>query len=194
MGCKIVDCKKNVFRRGWCAMHWQRWRRHGDPMVENQMSSIRTVDEKMDYHLARGIRDSECLIMEGGINSRGYKQIRIDNRLTLLHRLVLERKIGRPLKQDECALHSCHRPNCCEASHLRVGTKLDNSRDMFEAGRANPPKGETHPSARLTEANVMEIRSKWAFGQSFASLGREYGIACKNIRCVVKRQTWKHVA
>lgn len=31
--CKIEDCERMVFGRGWCAMHWKRWYKHGDPMV-----------------------------------------------------------------------------------------------------------------------------------------------------------------
>ena len=30
--CKIEDCAKPVRARGWCATHWQRWQRHGDPL------------------------------------------------------------------------------------------------------------------------------------------------------------------
>ena len=28
--CSIDDCRKPVEARGWCAMHYSRWRRHGD--------------------------------------------------------------------------------------------------------------------------------------------------------------------
>lgn len=29
--CKIEGCGKKHFARGWCSMHWNRWRKHGDP-------------------------------------------------------------------------------------------------------------------------------------------------------------------
>lgn len=29
--CKINDCENPVAGRGWCKLHWQRWRRTGDP-------------------------------------------------------------------------------------------------------------------------------------------------------------------
>jgi hypothetical protein len=29
--CSIEGCGKSVKGRGWCAMHWRRWRKHGDP-------------------------------------------------------------------------------------------------------------------------------------------------------------------
>lgn len=31
--CSIDGCGKPVTGRGWCSMHWQRWRTHGDPLV-----------------------------------------------------------------------------------------------------------------------------------------------------------------
>ena len=176
-------------------MHWQRWRRHGDPMAEHQMSPLRDIDEKIDFHLGRAVQDGDCLIVSGGMNTEGYKQIRVDGRLRLLHRLVLERSIGRELGPEDLALHSCHRPNCCQVSHLRVGTKKDNSDDMFLAEREKPVKGVAHPSAKLSEDDVREIRRKFdAGGYTFASLGRQYGVAYQGIRQIVRRRTWKHVA
>lgn len=30
--CKIDGCERESAGRGWCQMHWQRWRKYGDPM------------------------------------------------------------------------------------------------------------------------------------------------------------------
>lgn len=30
--CSIEDCERKVYARGWCAAHWQRNRRYGDPL------------------------------------------------------------------------------------------------------------------------------------------------------------------
>ena len=30
--CKIKGCSNNSKARGWCSMHWTRWKRHGDPL------------------------------------------------------------------------------------------------------------------------------------------------------------------
>ena len=31
--CSIDGCENRSCARGWCDMHWKRWKRHGDPMV-----------------------------------------------------------------------------------------------------------------------------------------------------------------
>jgi HNH endonuclease len=56
---------------------------------------------------------------EGKINS---PQIR-------LHRLVLERKLGRPIRPGFHALHHCDNKRCVNPDHLYEGTHKDNMRD-----------------------------------------------------------------
>lgn len=34
--CAIEDCERNKYCRGWCKMHYTRWRTHGDPMKTNR--------------------------------------------------------------------------------------------------------------------------------------------------------------
>lgn len=35
--CSIENCDKRVAGRGWCKLHWQRWRRTGDPNKVRQV-------------------------------------------------------------------------------------------------------------------------------------------------------------
>lgn len=36
MTCKIDGCDKRARGRGWCAAHYWRWRKHGDPRITKQ--------------------------------------------------------------------------------------------------------------------------------------------------------------
>lgn len=29
--CTVENCERKSMARGWCSMHWKRWRKHGDP-------------------------------------------------------------------------------------------------------------------------------------------------------------------
>ncbi|MEZ5411042.1 MAG: hypothetical protein R2761_23630 [Acidimicrobiales bacterium] len=33
MTCSIETCEKPAAKRGWCGMHYERWRQHGDPTI-----------------------------------------------------------------------------------------------------------------------------------------------------------------
>jgi DNA transposition AAA+ family ATPase len=77
---------------------------------------------------------------------------------------------------------------------LSTGTNLDNIHDKMNKDRSNAPKGERSWSARLTEDNVLEIRSKYAAGGiSQKDLAIEYGVLAPAISQIINRKKWKHI-
>jgi hypothetical protein len=46
--CKIDGCSDPVSGRGWCSMHWQRWRNNGDPLIVKRRAKQPAVCEKPD--------------------------------------------------------------------------------------------------------------------------------------------------
>lgn len=51
--CRIEGCDKKVAKRGWCGMHYARWRRHGDPVWE-QPARACSIDGCDEPHYGRG--------------------------------------------------------------------------------------------------------------------------------------------
>ena len=92
-------------------------------------------------------------------------------------------------------LHGCDNRGCVNPDHLYLGDYSRNLRDAYErGGRARRPKGETHHRAKVTEADVRDIRHRYAGGQvTQAALGIEYGIGCDQVSRIVNRHVWAHV-
>lgn len=90
--------------------------------------------------------------------------------------------------------HACDTPLCVNPEHLWLGTRSDNTKDMWQKGRANPghPKGEANGTSKLTVADVTQIRQVYRKGLG-CSLARQYGVSPQVIHAVVTRKSWRHV-
>jgi hypothetical protein len=90
--------------------------------------------------------------------------------------------------------HSCDNPGCCNPAHIFAGTVAQNMADRDAKGRHWVRHGEQHASARLTEADVREIRRRHAAGEaSYTGLAFTFGVHIQTIASIVQRKTWKHV-
>lgn len=81
-----------------------------------------------------------------------------------------------------------------KSSERRRQRKLENPRPRQKPGPKNPPRGESHPNAKVTEDLVREIRVRYAAGGiTLRELAERYGLGKGCIGGVVYRRTWKHV-
>lgn len=84
--------------------------------------------------------DKPCILVGGG---NWYPMTRVfveTGKLRLRiqvgkHRVVLEKKLGRPIKPGYFACHKCDNKNCIEPEHLFEGTHRDNTNDAIRKGR-----------------------------------------------------------
>lgn len=78
----------------------------------------------------------ECWLWRGRPNKGGYGRLRVGGRRSIYaHRFALEQHLGRPLRDDEDALHSCDTPLCVNPAHLRPGDQPTNVADAVERDR-----------------------------------------------------------
>lgn len=110
----------------------------------------------------------------------------------LVHRLVLMAFVG----PCPVGMEGCHYPDRDPANNrvdnLRWDTHAGNMGDTVLHGTSN--RGEKHPLARLTEADVRSIRNLYATGKySHGRLGREFMVHRETIGSVVRRESWRHV-
>jgi hypothetical protein len=90
-------------------------------------------------------------------------------------------------------LHRCDTPACVNPSHLFLGTRADNNRDKQVKGRAYRPAGAAHGEAKLTDAQVIEIRRRRAAGERGTDLAAEFGVSPSLIHLIHARKAWKHL-
>jgi hypothetical protein len=61
-------------------------------------------------------------------------------------------------------------------------------------GPKNPPRGERNHLHKMTEAQIVEIRLKYATGNyQQRPLAKEYGLSQATLGAIVRCETWKHV-
>lgn len=75
--CTVPECNKRVQGHGWCAMHYRRWRVHGDLSV---------VRNRWEGHKSVGYK-----------NTLGYLVVTVDGHQAYEHVVVAERALGKPL-------------------------------------------------------------------------------------------------
>jgi hypothetical protein len=100
-------------------------------------------------------------------------------------------------------LHRCpggDNRRCCNPGHLYLGTVTDNNRDSRNAGHNHFSthffKGERHANAKLTQAQVDQIRALWdysriAYGQQ-TKIAKMFGVTRYAIYRIIHGDNWVH--
>ena len=126
--------------------------------------------------------------------ANGYPFVKLikDGKYTgrAVHRLVLEAFIG-PCPDGMQACHGDGVKTHSWLSNLRWDTPKNNCEDQRKHGHLR--RGQLNGYSRLSESQVVEIRSAFAAGESQRNLARRYGVAVKTINCIIRKETWAHV-
>lgn len=129
---------------------------------------------------------SGCVVWQGAIGVKGYGQFGYKGRNARAHRVCWEIENGRPIPEGLVVMHTCDNPPCVNPGHLKVGTVLDNTVDMYQKGRRGLPR-LTRPSAKLTSSKVEEIRNSPLRNKDLSEI---YGVSKSNITLIQQRKTW----
>lgn len=193
--CSLDGCTRKAVARTWCRAHWKHWRRWGDPAHYQTEKPRIPAAERFWAKVTKGA-ESACWEWQASRDPLGYGFFRMSmgesmwrsNRVawTLTHGSIPDGMI---------VCHRCDNPPCCNPAHLFLGTDADNCADRVAKGRSSrmiTHFGETSPNAKLTAAQVEEIRLRYAAGGIFQrELGEEFGVSQTQIGRIVRRVRWK---
>lgn len=130
-----------------------------------------------------------CWLWTGNTH-KGYGIIAV-HRTRGSHRVSYELANG-PIPEGLHVLHACDNRRCVNPVHLSLGTNAENCLDRKLKGRGADKRGEKHHLARLTNADVLEIR-RTARPGNHASIAERFGISRKYVSDIVHKQRWAHV-
>lgn len=184
--CIIPDCGKMVSSRQWCDLHYRRWLRNGDPI--NCLRAPTGELERYYREVVTMYDGDDCLIWPYS-RSRGYAMMTMDGKNLGVCRFLCAETYGPPLTADHQAAHSCGKgkQGCVTKRHLSWKLSVDNHADRIAHG--THLRGNTNPSARLTEDEVHQIRALRGH-KSRRELAAKFGVSMATIKAVHNRHNW----
>lgn len=188
MSCSVVGCDRPAKARGWCHLHYRRWREHGDPLTVGSRWKL-SLSERFWSKVA-SIGSDGCWPWIGQLDRNGYGTIRVAGQMRTAPRVAWELATERTIPSGFAVLHRCDNPPCCNPAHLFLGTQADNMADMAAKGRSR--RGSRSTAARLSAEDVSTIRRRYANGDvSQDQLAQEFGVSQTNISQIVRGLTWR---
>lgn len=134
------------------------------------------------------LKSDGCWLWIAGLTSTGYGQFpsggheRYGARPLKAHRVAWELTYG-PIPPNTEIRHKCNTPRCVRPDHLELGTHADNMADMSRAGY--------HSNRKLTMEQAREIRQLHTTGIGAHRLGKQFGIAKKNVFLILSGKHYR---
>ena len=124
----------------------------------------------------------------------GYHSVKLchdgQSRRVAVHKLVLTTFLGPCPDGMECR-HIDGNPANNHVDNLAWGTRSENSQDKLLHGTDS--RGERSGLAKLTAANVLEIRARAANGERLVNIAKDFLVHETSVSLIVHRKRWKHV-
>lgn len=187
--CAVEDCGKPSHVKGYCNIHYQRARRHGNPLG---VRTLRGDPLRFIREVVLPYEGDECLMWPFSRTKKGYGRLEVDGKHRTASGYVCEQAHGKPpTPEHECA-HACGKGHegCVTPAHLSWKTQVDNQADKLVHGTLN--QGERCGTAKLTEADVKEIRAMQGL-QPLSAIADAFGVSKSAVHAIHQRKSWKFI-
>ena len=172
-----------------------------DQILPRRICFVNPTPDELGRFWDKVSQTDGCWNWTSYLNQHGYGKFLFHGKDVFAHRFSYFIHFGEIPNSHPCVCHRCDNPACVRPDHLWIGTHTQNIQDCLAKGRhlstTNPfgcHRGSSHSSAKLTDAQVTSIRSRYAEGSdTLQSLADEFSVHKSNIHCIVARSTWKHL-
>jgi hypothetical protein len=168
--CAIPGCPDPSYKRQpWCRNHYQRVRRHGDPLG-GRPARNRPIEDRFWSNVEVG-HPAGCWWWAGRVGTNGYGVFALGPRVlgrVYAHRFAYETLVGiiPPGRQPD---HLCRNRLCVNPDHLEVVTPGENTRRGGPARRTHCKRGHLLAGGNLYIGNGRRSCRKYR-----AMLARRY--------------------
>lgn len=181
--CLVDGCDKLAEKRGYCTSHYERNRRHGSPTGGGigHGDALRFLRDNVNFY------GDNCLTWPFATNPKGYGIVGDGAPSRIASRSMCIMAKGSPPTKRHQAAHECGKGHeaCVNPRHLYWALPLVNQRDRIKHGTSM--RGEKHPLAKLSECDVLKIRS--ASG-TYREIGDKFGISREAVGRIKSRKNW----
>jgi len=180
--------------------YYERWYKYKDGYIcqkcykvvikHNKMIKVITTDSERFWSKVDKKGEDECWEWLGSKIPDGYGNMKISSGVILSHRFCYELTYGK-VPRSMCVCHTCDNPPCCNPKHLFLGTRSENTIDMYNKGRGVNNSGENHGGAILTKEQVNEIRKlRESNNLTYITLANKYGVSEGHISKIITNKKW----
>jgi HNH endonuclease len=184
------------------------------PLAERFWAKVRKGNDLYEW-TGYGVSIADaCWEWQGCRHRFGHGYIGLGGRkggTSVVHRVSWELHYG-PIPDGLVVRHRCDNPPCVNPAHLLLGTQADNMADMVSRGRqacgpnngrarmAKPEvsrverlatSGERNHKAKLTAAQVQEIRLALIRGDLQREIASRYGVKQMQISRIKLNKAWQ---
>jgi hypothetical protein len=191
--CSIECCEKPAYCKTFCHAHYGRFKRHGHPLRGGTPRAAPGEPARWLYDHTDH-QGSDCLPWPFAKNIDGYGLVYLDGTQMIASRMMCILAHGAPSEPAFQAAHSCGNGHlgCVNPLHLRWATPSENQAERIDHGTDS--RGSGNGRAKLTEADVIEIREVFATGEfSKKEIAAECGVTPSLIGSIIKRKAWTHI-
>ncbi len=188
--CSVEGCENTqIVARKLCKAHYERWRRHGNPIGGG---TARGEAQRWLREVALLYTRDECIAWPYSRLPNGYGHIQFDGKSACVSRVICEEINGPPPSLKYDAAHSCGNGHlaCCTPRHLRWATHVENMADCLKHGTHN--YGERSGTSKLTEADVLEIRAMEGI-ISQQKIADQFGVSFQHVSRIHRRTRWEYL-